>query len=538
MNRRGFVLTTSAVLVWPALARAQAPRIVRMRRNASAMGEDDPDLVALRDGCERLGSLRDGMSAWRDLANIHDFPAEDAHLSGSPSRASWKTCKHNSEHFLPWHRAFLLMFEALIQQASGKADFTLPYWDAIANPILPAPFRARRHKGRANALLHTRGDHINDGVTLASPAKRTDFIIQHAGAYRGWYHEQASDCGGFGGEADKGPGELEVFPHNKIHTLLGGDMGGTEKAARDPIFWLHHCNIDRLWNVWAQQDAAHSDPSDDWLNQTWEFDSPTPDKGPARYSWKTVDLIGTRALPTPLAYAYDNETDALATVGGAAPPAPRLTPPRPRNSVSVALNTETPPPPPAPPPPPPPERAGSGAPQAMPPMVGSSPGMPHAQHFPGEPPVLSGRILALIGATQLGRHGIGIHVETPESPNDIAGRGRGRPGGPADAAPAPQHLALVLEGVRAAKSPGVYYEIYVNLPETPAANIADYYVGSIDPWTLNMHMSGMSEESGATLTFPLTHALGGTLSISIIPVGAPNTGNPVTFTSAHIVEQA
>jgi hypothetical protein len=165
--------------------------------------------------------------------------------------------------------------------------------------------------------------------------------------------------------------------------------------------------------------------------------------------------------------------------------------------------------------------------------------MPHAQHFPGEPPVLSGRIIAMIGAMHLGRGGIGIHVETPEGANDIAGRGRGAPGSqPAAAPPHPQHLALVLEGVRARKSPGVYYEIYVNLPETPAANIADYYVGSIDPWTLNMSMPGMNMDAGATLTFPLTHALGSALSISIIPVGAPNVGDPVTFTAAHIVEQA
>lgn len=532
MDRRGFLLTTGAVLAWPTLAHAQTPAMLRARRNVSDMSEDDPDLVALRTGCARLGSLTDRMNAWRDLANIHDCPAPDAALTGSPARASWHTCRHNSEHFLPWHRAYLLMFEALIQQASGKADFTLPYWDAIANPIMPAPFRAQRYKGQPNALWHKRNDSVNEGQPLASPVKTSAFIVSNASAFRGWYQQGADGCGGFGGAGDQGPGELETFPHNKIHTLIGGDMGGTEKAARDPIFWLHHCNVDRLWQVWRNADAAHHDPDDNWLDQTWTFNSPAPATGPAKFEWKTADLLDSHAMPAPLAYAYDNDRDALAIAHGAAPPAPRLTPPRPRNSVSVALNAqaETPPPP----APPPPERAGSGAPQAMPPMVGSSPGMPHAQHFPGEPPVLSGRILALIGATQLGRHGIGIHVQTPvEDANDIAGRGRGT------AHAAQPHLALVLEGVRAAKSPGVYYEIYVNLPETPTADLAAYYVGSIDPWTLNMRMDGMSDESaGATLTFPLTHALRATLSISIIPVGAPNTGNPVTFTSAHIVEQA
>jgi tyrosinase len=40
--------------------------------------------------------------------------------------------------------------------------------------------------------------------------------------------------------------------HNYVHTYVGDEtnMGTIPFAAADPIFWLHHCNIDRLWAAW------------------------------------------------------------------------------------------------------------------------------------------------------------------------------------------------------------------------------------------------------------------------------------------------
>ena len=61
---------------------------------------------------------------------------------------------------------------------------------------------------------------------------------------------------GFGGgstpssfQADK-PSDIESFLHGNVHVLVGlggGFMSGFRTAAQDPVFWLHHANIDRLW---------------------------------------------------------------------------------------------------------------------------------------------------------------------------------------------------------------------------------------------------------------------------------------------------
>ena len=67
-------------------------------------------------------------------------------------------------------------------------------------------------------------------------------------------------------------GDLEMQPHNVVHSALGGLMGDPDTAAQDPIFWLHHANIDRLWNQWIEQGGGRADPTDAaWLNTTFTF---------------------------------------------------------------------------------------------------------------------------------------------------------------------------------------------------------------------------------------------------------------------------
>src|SRR5439155_4225382 len=56
-------------------------------------------------------------------------------------------------------------------------------------------------------------------------------------------------------------GALEQTQHNAIHNRVGATpgwwMADPDLAALDPIFWLHHSNIDRLWEVWLDCDPLH-----------------------------------------------------------------------------------------------------------------------------------------------------------------------------------------------------------------------------------------------------------------------------------------
>lgn len=62
---------------------------------------------------------------------------------------------------------------------------------------------------------------------------------------------------------------LEGYPHNKVHNYIGGvgpiDPGPYGNMTNflspvDPIFFLHHSNMDRLWDVWTRKQQSIGQP--------------------------------------------------------------------------------------------------------------------------------------------------------------------------------------------------------------------------------------------------------------------------------------
>src|SRR5262245_55033649 len=60
-------------------------------------------------------------------------------------------------------------------------------------------------------------------------------------------------------------GILEGQPHNNVHGAMGGEAGLAFMvdflSPVDPIFFLHHANLDRLWDVWTRRQTALRRPS-------------------------------------------------------------------------------------------------------------------------------------------------------------------------------------------------------------------------------------------------------------------------------------
>jgi tyrosinase len=48
---------------------------------------------------------------------------------------------------------------------------------------------------------------------------------------------------------------MEGNPHGSAHTSFGGSIASINTAARDPLFFLLHCNVDRLWAKWQRQNG-------------------------------------------------------------------------------------------------------------------------------------------------------------------------------------------------------------------------------------------------------------------------------------------
>lgn len=85
-----------------------------------------------------------------------------------------------------------------------------------------------------------------------------------------------------GDEAEgKGMGSIERSPHNNVHDWVGDpppntkyseDMGNFYSAGRDPVFYAHHGNVDRMWSIWRGLTDVPRDYTDpDWLDSSFVF---------------------------------------------------------------------------------------------------------------------------------------------------------------------------------------------------------------------------------------------------------------------------
>jgi len=138
---------------------------------------------------------------------------------------------------------------------SGGKLKSLPYWDYTtpAQAMLPAIFVSPTYGANIpNPLYHTpRSATYAPGVNPL-PANLMDAVNAMAALSYPNFNSA-----------------LEQNPHNNVHNQISGTMGGL-MSPLDPIFWVHHCNIDRLWVKWLSQGGGRSNPVDAaWLSANW-----------------------------------------------------------------------------------------------------------------------------------------------------------------------------------------------------------------------------------------------------------------------------
>jgi hypothetical protein len=187
----------------------------------------------------------------------------------SIAQKMWDTCEAHRDSsrenfFLPWHRMYLLYFEEIVRHVSGQNEFTLPYWDYsnAAHSALPAEFRKPGDLVWGVLYRPHRNKHVNDGRPIDEPDGAFGINLD---AMKSNNYEDKNGDAGFCSNLDSGL-------HGGIHLNVGNGegMGSVEWAARDPIFWLHHSNIDRIWASWARKGGKH--PADvSFLTEEFDF---------------------------------------------------------------------------------------------------------------------------------------------------------------------------------------------------------------------------------------------------------------------------
>jgi tyrosinase len=251
----------------------------------------------------------DDQTSWAWQTQIHGLPdfEEDPPYRGQ--------CQHFCFVFLPWHRCYLHWFERILRSAiqdideidaETKAAWSLPYWNYSDGPgrlRLPDPFIQETLDGEENPLyIRVRRPSINRGEPMDPLTAR---LVEALAPLR---YVDDPLAAGFGGapvsnhwrdNPNGSPGPVEGTPHGAVHNAVAGVMGDPAYAAQDPVFWMHHANIDRLWEVWRKQGGENPDAGSAW--GTTEFHFHDENRNPV-----TCTAASVVDMPGELGYTYED----------------------------------------------------------------------------------------------------------------------------------------------------------------------------------------------------------------------------------------
>lgn len=321
--------------------------------------------LATASGCACLLPMTAHGAPGRIRKNLQKLPAGDAfftdyaeavramHALPESNPLSWVRqvrihpdfCPHDLGDFTSWHRHYLVFFERICGTLIGKPNFALAYWDWTLNKgRLPAPFFAQ---GPLNvAFLNDSGVYNSPGWgrvnTNPTRTLTAQFGLQDDPVRGGAFTADAITAILRLGDFATFQRRLEGSPHNNGHVVSGGARGhmGDGLSPLDPIFWLHHCNVDRLWAEW--QKAGNTMPSQP---QVYDGQFVNETGAPQRV---TAAQAGSSRFEDDFGYTYDilvdqEEARRARALGlpneGAAPPAIAVAPQVVGTTAGVGLVT-------------------------------------------------------------------------------------------------------------------------------------------------------------------------------------------------------
>ncbi|AEH10743.1 MULTISPECIES: tyrosinase family protein [Protofrankia] len=227
-------------------------------------------------GQQQQVSTYDLFVAWHHIAMSTFTP---------PSQGD-RNAAHRGPVFLPWHRFMLVLLELQLQRVLGNENFGLPYWDWSSDGDLPAAEQPDLPLW-AGGALGGQGDPVATGPFAFDPSDPgswrvlidTDVQGRLRGTNRGLRRQFAANASNLPTNSDidaaldlgaydqspwsttsngfrnrlEGWRPLNTAPglHNRVHVWVGGDMLPSS-SPNDPVFYLNHCNVDRIWASWQE----------------------------------------------------------------------------------------------------------------------------------------------------------------------------------------------------------------------------------------------------------------------------------------------
>ena len=233
-----------------------------VRKNEAEMTSTEKK--AFKDAVRQLVSSE----VYNKMVNIHEDMSHDMH-----GRMHGVVSQTGVQRFLAWHRAYLIEAEKEFQKIDPNIH--IPYWQWTKNKKFPEwlsdllPENLKTVGGQTYTV--TRNIGVNQS-TLPTKKSIEDILkindyTTFTLALEGWKPYGA---------------------HNQVHVYVGGTMEEMHSPA-DPVFWLHHAEIDRIWSIW-QSNHANGHPS---------LIGPPTIMDPWAYRYKDI------AVTTQLGYTYE-----------------------------------------------------------------------------------------------------------------------------------------------------------------------------------------------------------------------------------------
>ncbi|RDW79812.1 hypothetical protein BP6252_04450 [Coleophoma cylindrospora] len=206
-------------------------------------------------------ALRDDGTLYDDFVYVHMSIGQRSHFSAS---------------FLPWHRMFLHIFENTLIDKCGFHG-NLPYWDWASDwqSLDTSSIWDTVHGFGGDGNVSVKSPIAAGNCVTQGPFSDLQLLFYNKTKLphcltRGFKNYQTEELGSLFGEQFK-PFEMgrlitaqtydhfremiEWTVHNAMHWGVRGDFG-QDSAANDPLFWLHHTQLDRLWWLWQQENPG------------------------------------------------------------------------------------------------------------------------------------------------------------------------------------------------------------------------------------------------------------------------------------------
>lgn len=253
---------------------------MNLRRNQNTLSASDKQafvsaVLALKQKPSRLHPGDSNFSRYDDFVEVHLNAMMPPMMS--PPQPGWA---HQSCVFTAWHRVLLLEFEKELQAIN--ASITIPYWDwtqdsSRNSSVWAADFLGGNGTGTDGQVAdgpfagaggrwqirikddpadpdYLRRQLATDATAKNLPSPDDQSKVQEMTPYDTMPWEDALRASTPAAWQGFRP-HLEVDLHNLVHRWVGGNMVDMT-SPNDPVFWLHHCNCDRLWAMWQARHPA------------------------------------------------------------------------------------------------------------------------------------------------------------------------------------------------------------------------------------------------------------------------------------------